>query len=125
LIFVAYITSPFVAFVHMRLPPFARQSEEMLRRYIRTIPPQTELDITTMSLIAKPRVSTVRLSELMSVSRRYGIVNLARDTVAENATRKWYRFRAVGNFSVQQTSRTVKAPWAWEMIRDAIVARQH
>ncbi|KAI0396510.1 hypothetical protein F5Y17DRAFT_419369 [Xylariaceae sp. FL0594] len=123
LIFVAYITSPFVAFIHMRLPPFARQSEEMLRRYVRSLPPQTELEITTMSLIAKPRVSTVRLSELEPVSRRLGIVNLARDTAAENATRRWYRFRAVGDFSVQQTSRTAKAPWTWEIIRGLIGVR--
>ncbi|TRX88771.1 hypothetical protein FHL15_010341 [Xylaria flabelliformis] len=88
LAFVAHTTSPFVTFIHMRLPPFARQSEDMLRRYVRTLPPQTELNITTMSIIAKPRVSTVKLSDLAPVSRRFSIVNLARDTASENAIRK-------------------------------------
>ncbi|KAI1752169.1 hypothetical protein F4782DRAFT_502213 [Xylaria castorea] len=116
LVFVAYTTSPFVTFIHMRLPPFARQSEDMLRRYVRTLSPQTELNITTMSIIAKPRVSTVKLSDLAPVSRRFGIVNLARDTVAENAGRKWYMFPAVGNFNAQRASGTSKAPWVWDAI---------
>ncbi|KAI0548434.1 hypothetical protein F4679DRAFT_585605 [Xylaria curta] len=116
LVFVAYTTSPFVTFIHMRLPMFARQSEDMLRRYVRTLPPQTELNITTMSVIAKPRVSTVKLSDLAPVSRRFGIVNLARDTASENATRKWYMFPAVGNFNAQRASGTSKAPWVWDAI---------
>ncbi|KAI3324834.1 hypothetical protein HD806DRAFT_493756 [Xylariaceae sp. AK1471] len=124
LVFVAYTTSPFVTFIHMRLPPFARQSEEMLRRYIRTLPPQTELEMTTMSFIAKPRLSMVKLSDLARVNRRFGIVNLARDTATENATRKWYMFPAVGNFNVQKTSGTAKVPWVWDSIWNNITTRQ-
>ncbi|KAI1414062.1 hypothetical protein F5Y13DRAFT_21536 [Hypoxylon sp. FL1857] len=123
LVFVAYTTSPFVSFIHMRLPPFARQSEDMLRRFVRTLPPHTELDITTMSFIAKPRTSHVKLSDLYPVRRRFGIVNLARDTAAENATRKWYMFRAVGDFNAQ--SNTLKrAPWVWESVLSAIEKRR-
>ncbi|KAI1815568.1 hypothetical protein GGS20DRAFT_542976 [Poronia punctata] len=124
LAFVAYTTSPFVTFIHMRLPPFARQSEEMLRRYVRTIPPQTELQITTMSFIAKPRVSTVKLSELVPAKRRFGIVTLTRDTTAENAGRKWYMFRAVRDFNVGLDGGTARLPWVWESIRKSIAARQ-
>ncbi|KAF3057113.1 hypothetical protein GL218_06224 [Daldinia childiae] len=119
LVFVAYTTSPFVSFIHMRLPPVARQSEDMLRRFARAIPANTELDITTMSFIAKPRVSRVKLSDLRPVSRRFGIVNLARDTAAENAARKWYRFRAVGDFNAQGNTAT-RAPWVWESILNAM-----
>ncbi|KAI1647144.1 uncharacterized protein F4817DRAFT_316236 [Daldinia loculata] len=119
LVFVAYTTSPFVSFIHMRLPPVARQSEDMLRRFARAIPANTELDITTMSFIAKPRVSRVKLSDLRPVSRRFGIVNLARDTSAENAARRWYRFRAVGDFNAQGSTAT-RAPWVWESILNAI-----
>ncbi|KAI0187843.1 hypothetical protein EV127DRAFT_482990 [Xylaria flabelliformis] len=120
LAFVAYTTSPFVTFIHMRLPPFARQSEDMLRRYVRTLPPQTELNVTTMSIIAKPRISTVKLSDLAPVSRRFGIVNLARDTASENAIRKWYMFPTVGNFNVQRASGTSKAPWVWDAIWNSV-----
>ncbi|KAI0109212.1 hypothetical protein GGR51DRAFT_109268 [Nemania sp. FL0031] len=124
LVFVAYTTSPFVMFIHMRLPPFARQSEEMLRRYVRTLPPHTELEITTMSSIAKPRVSTVKLSELSPANRWLGHVNMTRDTAAENAARKWYRFRAVGNFNVQRASGTTRARWAWDAIWNHVHAKR-
>ncbi|KAI0410156.1 hypothetical protein F4802DRAFT_16529 [Xylaria palmicola] len=120
LAFVAYTTSPFVTFIHMRLPAFARVSEELLRRHLRNLPPRTELEITTMSIIAKPRVSMVKVCELAPVNRRFGIVNFARDTAAENASRKWYMFPAVGNFNIQPASGTSRAPWAWETILKAI-----
>ena len=121
LVFVAYTTSPFVAFIHVRIPPFARQSEEMLRRFVKTIPPQTELEITTLSFIAKPRATTVMLSDLYPVNGRMGIVNLARDTAAENARRKWYMFRAVGNFAAYPGSNTARrTPWVWESIVNTI-----
>ncbi|KAJ2991903.1 hypothetical protein NUW58_g2353 [Xylaria curta] len=125
LVFVAYITSPFVTFIHMRLPPFALRSEEMLSRYV--ISPQAELEITTMSIISKLRVSTVKLSELEPVNRRFGIVTMARDTTAENAARKWYMFPAVGNFSVQRLNGQLgpnKQPWAWHNIWEAYTARR-
>ncbi|KAI1464004.1 uncharacterized protein F4812DRAFT_444176 [Daldinia caldariorum] len=119
MVFVAYTTSPFVSFIHMRLPPVARQSEDMLRRFARAIPADAELEVTTMSFIAKPRVSRVKASELRPVSRRFGIVNLARDTAAENAARPWYRFRAVGQFNVQFNTAS-RAPWVWESIMATI-----
>ncbi|KAI1167044.1 hypothetical protein F5B18DRAFT_603519 [Nemania serpens] len=123
LVFVAYTTAPFVTFIHMRLPPFARQSEGMLRRYVRTPPPQTELEITTMSFIAKPRSSTVKLRDLRPANRRFGIVNMTRDTAAENAARKWFMYRAVGNFNAQRASGTSRAPWVWDAIWNHVNAK--
>lgn len=122
LFFVAFTTSPFVSFIHIRLPPFARQSEEMLRRFVQNLPAKTELDFTTMSFIAKPRVSRVAVSELRPANKRLGIVNYTRDTAADNAARKWYMFPAVGNFSVQG-NKMHRFPWAWESIASTI-ARQ-
>ncbi|OTB05693.1 hypothetical protein M426DRAFT_319681 [Hypoxylon sp. CI-4A] len=119
LVFVAYTTSPFVSFIHMRLPPFARQSEDMLRRFVRALPPTTELDVTTMSFIAKPRVSRVRVGDLYPASRRFGIANLARDTAAENAGRRWYMFRAVADFNAQSNTVT-RVPWVWESVLGTI-----
>lgn len=123
LIFVAYTTSPFVTFIYLRLPPWARQSEEMLRRFVQTIPSKTELDITTMSFIAKPRVSRATISDLKPANKRLGIVNYTRDTRADNAARKWYMYPAVGNFNIQ-SNKVPRAPWVWEKIASAI-ARQN
>ncbi|RYP65212.1 hypothetical protein DL770_009039 [Monosporascus sp. CRB-9-2] len=122
LVFVAYTTSPFVSFIHIRLPPFARQSEEMLRRFVQSLPPKTELDITTMSFIAKPRLSKVAVSDLRAANKRLGIVNYTRDTAAENAARKWYMFPAVGNFSIQG-NKMPRLPWVWEHVANTL-ARQ-
>ncbi|KAI0178948.1 hypothetical protein GGR52DRAFT_282276 [Hypoxylon sp. FL1284] len=120
MVFVAYITSPFVSFIHMRLPTAARGSEDMLRRFLRSIPPKTELTVTTMSFIAKPRVSNVRLEELFPANKRFGIVNLARDTATDNASRKWYMFRAVGDFCAPPANNTTRTPWVWESILGTI-----
>ncbi|KAK7984883.1 hypothetical protein PG988_002505 [Apiospora saccharicola] len=125
LVILGYLTSPFVSFMHLRLPPFARVSEEALRSFVRRLPAQaqtTELDITTMSTIAKPRVSKVKLSELRPANQRLGIVNYVRDTTAENATRKWYNFRAVGKFNVQH-NKSPRVRGVWEEIA-AMIAKQ-
>lgn len=140
--FVAWATSPFVTFIHLRLPPYARQSEDMLRRYIAQLSypsprtstgsagnarvasasaggssTRTELEITTMSYIAKPRLSMVKLEDLQPTHKRLGIVNYCRETAAENKRRKWYMFPAVANFSIQESSNTMpKVPWVWGMI---------
>lgn len=123
LVFVAYTTSPFVSFIHIRLPPFARQSEEALRRFVQTMSPKTTtLDVTTMSFIAKPRLSRVPVSDLKPANKKLGIVNYTRDTTADNAARKWYMFPAVGNFNIQANNMQ-RTPWVWESIAN-VIARQ-
>lgn len=121
LIFVAYVTSPFVSFVHIRLPPFARQSEETLRRFAQSISPKETLDVTTMSFIAKPRLSRVLISDLKPANKRFGIVNYTRDTTADNVSRKWYMFPAVGNFNIQANK--IERAWVWEGIAN-VLAKQ-
>ena len=87
-----------------------------MKRYLQNPANDPLLEINTMSFIAKPRTSLVRLSELKPVNKRFGLVNVARDTAAENAKRKWYMFRAVGNFYIppQQGSERYLWPLLWE-----------
>ncbi|KAH8682215.1 hypothetical protein BX600DRAFT_447999 [Xylariales sp. PMI_506] len=125
IVFVTWSTSPFVSYIHLRLTPFARQSEANLRQFMRNLSKDTELAITTTSAIAKPRVSQVLLSELKPAKERLGIVNYIRDTTAENEKRKWYQFRAQGKFNVQQQSKAPKAPWAWAEVAKAIGKKDH
>ena len=97
----------------------------MLKRFARTAPPSTRLDITTMTLIGKPRVSSVTVADLQPVQHRLGMVNYVRETAALNAKRKWYRFRAVGKFHVQAgNDEKIKTGWVWREIADAIAKRQ-
>ncbi len=75
---VAYTTAPFVVFVHLRLPAYARHPDRaLLRRFVRSVPPATLLDVTTMNLAGRPRVATVTVGDLVPARERLGIVNLA------------------------------------------------
>lgn len=128
--FVAYTTAPFVTHIHVHLPTYARTSRVILERFIRSLPPSTEITLTTMSAIGKPRYSNLKAGDLIPTRKRFGIINYERDTAAENATRRWYNFRAVGNFYVQemQPMRKVRYEkkedkvdaWIWDAIKEKI-----
>src|SRR6266487_1975598 len=97
---VAYIAGPFVNYIHLRVPAFARNSREMLIRYSKSLPKDAELDITTMNFIGKPRVTRVKVSDLRPVNQRFGLSNYARDAKEANAKRPWWMGRAVSQFGV-------------------------
>ncbi|KAI2471315.1 hypothetical protein F4781DRAFT_119767 [Annulohypoxylon bovei var. microspora] len=122
LLFTSYTGSPFVAFMHLRLPLLARTSPDMLRRHLRSLPPSTILEITTMGRVARPRLNRVALAELYRTSQRLRIVNLARArsaVAAYDARRRWYSPRAVERFSA--LTNVAKTPeWAWESVLGAI-----
>lgn len=141
IIFVAYTTAPFVTHIHIHLPPAARTSRNVLERFVRATPPSTQLTLTTMSFIAKPRYSTMQAGELFPARQRLGVVNYVRDTSKENASRKWYMYRAVGKFYIQdqtaagagraegprvryqKKSRSVVDTWIWDAVREKIGKR--
>ncbi|POR34979.1 Uncharacterized protein TPAR_04830 [Tolypocladium paradoxum] len=137
LAFVAYTTAPFVTHIHMHLPPAARASRAALERFVAALPPSAPLTLTTMSLIAKPRYSSLRAGDLAPARRRLGVVNYVRDTAGENEARRWYNLRAVGQFYVQERAvgggqgrvryqkkgRGVVDAWVWDAVRDKIATR--
>ncbi|KAK0730357.1 hypothetical protein B0H67DRAFT_29480 [Lasiosphaeris hirsuta] len=123
-IYVAYTTTPFVTAIHLSLPPFARTSAEMLKRFVANVPPTTRLDIQSMSLIGKPRTSSTTVADLRPSNKRFGMVNYERDTKALNKGRKWWRFRAVGKFNVQKGNEgNVKTGWVWQEISKSIAKK--
>ncbi|KKA26202.1 hypothetical protein TD95_000056 [Thielaviopsis punctulata] len=122
LLIVLYITTPSVAFLHIHLPPGARTSRDALRRYVHQMPPTAQIDITTLSPIAKPRTTTVDASALRLAvpKRRLGLVNYVRtreDVARENAERPWWRFRAVGEMDISGSNRGVKEGWIWDELK--------
>nr|CAE76424.1 hypothetical protein [Neurospora crassa] len=69
-LFLAHSSRPFVAQIHLtKLPPYARLSSDVLLRFARSLPPQSasRLEFVTMSLIGKPRVSSVAISDIRPV----------------------------------------------------------
>lgn len=122
---VALITSPFVASVSIRLPIFARQSRDLLERWAKKgVPPETELFITTLSFIGKPRVSRLSIRELEPKRGSLGLVNYVRRGEGlrkENERRKWWMFRAVGKFNITPGGEgRVKGGFVWPEVERAI-----
>lgn len=130
-LFVLYTGAPFVTHIYIHLPPAARASRAVLERWVRALPPTAELTITTMSAIGKPRYSIMQAADLVPARRRLGVVNYVRDTQAENAQRKWYNFRAVGQFFIRDQStrkaryekKNLVEGWIWDAIKDKIAKR--
>jgi hypothetical protein len=121
--FVAYISSPFVAHVRLRLPHFARQSRDILNRYTQNLPKDAKLEITTMNFIGKPRLSLVKVADLHPVKERFGMANYTRDTKEINAKRPWYMGRAVRQFGIHGGIEMKGSPGIWENIVKSIGKR--
>ncbi|KOS21493.1 hypothetical protein ESCO_005100 [Escovopsis weberi] len=147
LLFTAYTTAPFATHIHIHLPPSARASPLALRTFVASaLPPSTELSITTMSPIAKPRYSRMRAGDLRPARQRFGIVNYVRPTDPANEGRKWYNLGAVNKFCVTpprhgggpgslagpevkgragaKRGRDLTEAWIWDALRERIARRE-
>lgn len=135
-LFISYTTAPFVTHIHVHLPPGARTSRPVLERFVRAMPASTRLTLTTMSVVAKPRYSSLAVRDLRpSQGTRLGLVNYVRDARAENLARKWYMYRAVGGFHVQEglgkgqgkryekkgnNNKCKVDGWIWDAVKDEV-----
>lgn len=121
-----FLTSPMVMWIHLDIPKgLQRQGQQKLEQYLQQrLTPDTQVAITTMGALAKPRASRVRLRDLRSERRRLGLVNYVRDASAENARRKWYQFRAVEHFKIMDEGTDAAGqPWKWYAIMKAFRKR--
>ncbi|KAK1472827.1 hypothetical protein CCUS01_17252 [Colletotrichum cuscutae] len=148
-LFVAYTSAPFVTYIYLRLPPYARQSRALLERYVRTLPPTAQLEIGTMGLATRPRLTAVTAAELRPVAAdsgplatRLGVVTHTKDVSALMAKRRWYHYRPVGQFGINSVeaggktsssgssgggkgaSHGVNDGWAWNIVRESLGKRK-
>ncbi|KAK0379283.1 hypothetical protein CLIM01_03349 [Colletotrichum limetticola] len=148
-LFVAYTSAPFVTYIYLRLPPYARQSRALLERYVRTLPPTAQLEIGTMGLATRPRLTAVTAAELRPVAAdsgplatRLGIVTHTKDVSALMAKRRWYHYRPVGQFGINSVeaggktsssgssgggkgaSHGVNDGWVWNIVRESLGKRK-
>ncbi|KAF6842835.1 hypothetical protein CMUS01_02700 [Colletotrichum musicola] len=145
LVFVAYTSASFVNYVYLRLPPYARQSRAVLERYVRTLPPNAQLEIGTMGLAGRPRAALTSPADLRRVpadagilKTRSGTVNFERDVSALMAQRKWHQYRPASFFhlpepeegkrpsssSSRTRSRGVKDGWVWNIVYESLNKRK-
>ena len=118
--FVAYTTAPFVLFVHLHVPPFARQSHDILQRFVNTLPPKSQLHLATMSFLTRPRHTTAALQEFGHVKRRLGIVNYAKFAEAKGDTGKRGPRLVAREFNIQGSNRGVEGAWVWDAIKEKV-----
>ena len=120
---VAYITSPFVNYIHLRLPTFARNSRELLIRYSKSLPKDAEIDITTMNFIGKPRVTRMKAADLHATKQRFGLINYVRDATDDNKKRPWWKLQAVTKFGVHGGRTRIMGGEVWENVKAGIEKR--
>lgn len=65
MIFILYTTSPFVVYVHVAIPAFARRSRETMIEYVKNLPPTATLYMTTIRPTSLPQQTEVRLGDLV------------------------------------------------------------
>lgn len=129
--FVTYTSMPFVSYVRVKLPGFARRSKDQLMKWAQKVPPNTEIDLMTMQFSGRPRVSRMLLSDLRKTKARWGIANLARvSNSAASATRPWWMGKDPHIFYVADngtnnrksaTSETIALrQFMWQRIKDRI-----
>lgn len=116
MVFVGYISSPFVAHIHLRLPSYARRSRDIMYRYTKNLPKDAEIEVTTMNFIGKPRLSLVRVGDLVPSQKRFGMVSYVRDTKKIDSKRRWYMGKAVKQFGMYGGVPIKSTPGVWEDI---------
>ena len=118
--FVAYTSSPFVIYAHLRLPAFARRSQEMLFRFSQRIPKDTELDLTTMSFFGRPRVTRLKIGDLKESRGRLGVANLARKAPPLNPGRSWLARKPLTEFFVSKAGGRKRLDGVWRSVLENI-----
>ena len=120
MIFVSYSTAPFVNYIHLRLPPFARISRENVLRYSNSLPRNAMLEITTMNIAGKPRLSRVEAADLYAVKRRFSLANFAQSTTRKDAKRPWWAMKPVKEFAILGRSGRTREDGVWENVAKSI-----
>lgn len=111
--------------MHLQLPPFARSSTELLRRFAASPPATARLEIGTLSFFGTPRVTTLTVGDLRPKRERWGMVNFVRENAeAARRARKWWQLPVVARFNVQEGNETrVKEGWVWKELEGGIRRR--
>lgn len=117
-----YLTYPMVMWMHMRVPKDIQRSQVQIEKFLKYPAADTGVYITTMGPMCNPRVTFVKLADLKPVKQRFGLVNYARDVTQENRERKWYQYRAIGKFMIEN-DRQRGVRWTWYALIEAFRKR--
>lgn len=118
MLFVAYTSAPFVNFVHLALPVFARRSREQTLQYAKNLPPTATLYINTMKFTTIPRQTEVRLGDLV---RDKAVLRPVSFRNTNPAPLPWWAGRTLRQFYTAEKSQPGKEsstfyPELWEHV---------
>lgn len=130
MLFVTYVTSPFVNYIHIKLPHVTIRTKDQLMRWAYKMPRNTEIDLTTMRFSGLPRVSRMTLADLRQSKGRFGVANLAKSSSSKKPLRPWWKGKVPKLFYVDnervKVRKAVEAPSSigkkaiWELVLDRI-----
>ncbi|QQK39784.1 60S ribosomal protein L6-1 [Penicillium digitatum] len=95
MLFVSYTAAPYVNFIHLALPAFARKSREAAVQYAKDLPPTAVLYLTSMRFNTIPRQTTARLGDLVPLK------DTLRPVTFQNlkpSPQRWWQGRAPTQF---------------------------
>ncbi|PWY86002.1 hypothetical protein BO70DRAFT_288846 [Aspergillus heteromorphus CBS 117.55] len=118
MIFVMYTSAPFVNFIHIALPVFARRSRETALEYAKNLPPTATLYINTMKVTTVPKLTEVRLGDLVASKSLLRPVSFANKNPVP---RPWWKGRTLSQFYAAGKSHQGKQasgffPEVWEHV---------
>jgi len=121
LILMSFTTAPFVTYVHLTLPSWARMSAARLHRLAENLPASAVLDVTTLRWIW-PRVTRLTAGELyLKSGKMTGAMTLRRQvpqTILNQ--RKWWQWRPLSTFYVAGKGGKTIEKGVWEEVMSSV-----
>lgn len=119
---VAYATAPFVTYIHLRIPFYARRSKEDLMRFVNQVPRTTEIDLTTIGQFGWPHVYRMPLAELRKARYTFSAANLVRviSPSAVKPARSWWKKESPTKFYVGIKPVGRRGPTPWQKVWDQL-----
>lgn len=126
MVVVARATAPFVTYIHLKIPFYARLSRDKFVKFLERIPPKTEIDLTTIKSFGLLRVQRMPVEELRKVKYTFSAANLVRIPPPSSTLprRPWWKGSLPTKFYVGH-ERIKKGrgptPWqkVWEQLKSA------
>lgn len=125
MLYIAYTAAPFVNYIHLALPPFARRSRENAIQYVKNLPPTATFYINTMRFTTIPRQTQVHMADLVPDKALLRPVSFRNKNPAPSS---WWRGRTLRHFYTAEKSQPGKVsstfyPEMWEHIYKQIQSK--
>ena len=119
--FVWRTTYPLVTYMHIRIPTYARTTRSALEKWVnRGVNPATEMEITSMTFLARPKQVAVKVGDLVPSNRMLGYANWRVASGVDvnqgpliRRGGKWWHAPPLKEFSISGFNRDAREGWVW------------